>query len=187
MAPATDGTNIDPRSWASGLYEAGARPHFDAIGHHPYTWPYAPDDNAGLAPGSRAPNQWNAMIQTKDIRATMVSNGDAGKQIWATEVGLPSRPDPPTYPNAGHQNFVSYDLMVIRIREVFSAWFGMSTPGDTTWAGPLIWYQHRDQLPPPLGGNTEGGFGVTDWAGADKPATGVTPRQALTEAFAAAS
>jgi hypothetical protein len=182
-APATDGPNIDPRTWVAGLYASGGRPYFDAIGHHPYTWPYPPDQNAAVPPASRDPNQWNAMIQTKDIRATMVHNGDAGKQVWATEVGVPSRAEPPTYPASGHQGFVSFDLLATRIEQIFSAWFGMPTPDDPGWVGPLIWYQHRDQSRAPIGANTEGGFGVTDHQGVAKPTAGMTPRAALTDAF----
>jgi hypothetical protein len=182
-APATNGTNVDPRTWVTGLYANGAQPYFDAIGHHPYTWPYPPQQNAAMAPGSFTPNQWNAMIQTADLRATMLRHGDADKQIWATEVGLPSRDAEPTYPTAGHQGFVSNDLMVTRIDEIFTAWFGMATAADPDWIGPLIWYQHRNQASSAAG--VEGGFGVTYSSGADKPGTARTPRQALTDAFAA--
>ena len=113
-APATNGTNIDPRTWVTGLYSNGAQPYFDAIGHHPYTWPYPPYQNAAMAPGSFVPNQWNSMIQTLDMRATMLRHGDVDKQIWATEVVIALAGCWSDVPDPGHQNFVSNDLMATR-------------------------------------------------------------------------
>jgi hypothetical protein len=169
-APATNnGTNIDPRTWVTGLYSNSGKAHFDALGHHPYTWPFSPDENIAVAPGSFSPNQWNTMIQTRDLRATMLANTDGAKKIWATEVGLPSRDAAPTYPTTGHQNFVSHTLMATRIAQIADFWFGMPTGGDLGWAGPLIWYQHRNQSAEPLGTNTEGGFGIVYNSGTDKP------------------
>jgi hypothetical protein len=175
------GVNIDPRWWVDGLYSHGGKNYFDAVAHHPYTWPYPPNSNSGVAPGDIA--QWNTMLQTRDIRRAMLANGDAAKLVWATEVGLPSRDASPTYPTTGHQNFVSHSLMVTRIAEIFAEWFNLATdPLDDDWVGPLIWYQHRNQSVEPLGTNTEGGFGVVYNDGTNKPGS-PSPRQALANAF----
>lgn len=185
-SPAVNGgANIDPRTWATGLYANGAKGHFDALAHHPYTWPFEPSRDSHIAPGSFAPNQWNAMIQTKAIRATMVANGDGALRIWATEAGLPSSNDPPHFPGTSTAKFVSHCTYATRVAETFAYWFGMPTTSEPAWAGPIIWYQHRNQSPEPLGTNTEGGFGVVYNSGGDKPCTtGPTPRAALTTAFA---
>ena len=67
------------------LYDAGARAHFDVAAVHPYSgavdptlcW-REPQENR-LAPG--------AFCAIREVRATMVRNGDARKRIWLTEFG----------------------------------------------------------------------------------------------------
>jgi hypothetical protein len=169
------GTNIDPRMFAHGVYGNGGRDYFDAYAHHPYTWPFPPNQDDSIAFGSYNPNQWNTMVQTRRIREIMVTYGDSAKRIWATEVGAPSRDASPTYPTTGHQNFVSHATLATRINEIFDYWFALEG------AGPLIWYQHRNQASEPLGTNTEGGFGIVYNSGTDKP-NGV--RSAITAKFA---
>ncbi len=64
------------------LYEAGARPYFDAVGVHPYT---------GVDPDEC----WNendrksvwAFCGLEEVHATMASHGDGAKPVWATEFG----------------------------------------------------------------------------------------------------
>jgi hypothetical protein len=180
-APALNGTNVDPRTWYTGVYSNGGKNHFDAIGHHPYTWPFPPGQDSHIPPGSFSPNQWNTMIQTLAIRQTMLTNTDGAKKIWATEVGAPSRDAAPTYPTTGHQNFVSHTTLATRINEITDYWYALPSGSDLGWAGPIIWYQHRNQSAEPLGTNTEGGFGIVYNSGTDKP-NGV--RAALTAKFA---
>lgn len=160
------GSNIDPRWWVEGLYSNGGQSSFDAVAHHPYTWPFPPTENEGAVADSLS--QWNTMQQTIAMRATMVAKGDSAKQIWCTEVGVPSRDAEPTYPTTGHQNFVSHATLATRVNQIFDEWFSLddASPG---WIGPLLWYQHRNAASEPLGTNTEGGFGLIYNSGSDKP------------------
>jgi polysaccharide biosynthesis protein PslG len=85
LAPATDdGTNIAPITFLGDMYADGAKGSFDALGYHAYSAPTLPDT---YNPGSG----WSQMDQTNpSLRSVMTANGDAGKQIWITEVGAPS-------------------------------------------------------------------------------------------------
>jgi hypothetical protein len=67
-------------NFLQGMYEAGAKPYFDALGSHPYGFAYEPERNPlevnGLA-FRRAEQQYEVMV----------AHGDGHKQIWATEWG----------------------------------------------------------------------------------------------------
>ena len=71
---------IDDRLFLEKMYQAGARPFFDALGAHPYGFAYSPDD----PPGAHAGFNMNRIL---DLRATMEAYGDVSKPVWATEVG----------------------------------------------------------------------------------------------------
>ena len=82
-SPAGDGPGtISPHAWLEALYAAGARPDFDAIGHHPYL-------DSDIGPDSTDPgNPWFQMAgSTPSIRSIQAEHGDEHKRIWATEVG----------------------------------------------------------------------------------------------------
>jgi photosystem II stability/assembly factor-like uncharacterized protein len=81
--PAVGGQNdqaLDDRIFLEHMYQAGARPFFDALGAHPYGFAYPPDD----PPGAHAGLNFNRIL---DLRATMEAYGDESKPVWATEVG----------------------------------------------------------------------------------------------------
>jgi hypothetical protein len=73
-SPAGDGpSTYSPQTWLSRLYANGAKPYFDAVGHHPYV---------------DAWSNWEAMADYQvNLRQIMTANGDAEKRIDATEVG----------------------------------------------------------------------------------------------------
>jgi photosystem II stability/assembly factor-like uncharacterized protein len=71
---------IDDRVFLERMYQAGARPFFDALGAHPYGFAYPPDDPRGAHGGLNV----NRIL---DLRATMEAYGDGAKPVWATEVG----------------------------------------------------------------------------------------------------
>jgi hypothetical protein len=82
-SPAHDGANtISPLSWLRALYANGAKPWFDAIGHHPYV-------DSDVGPDSGDPgNPWHQMAGSPgNMRSIQAANGDSAKRIWATEVG----------------------------------------------------------------------------------------------------
>jgi polysaccharide biosynthesis protein PslG len=85
LAPsASDGTNITPVTFLEDMYADGAKGSFDALGYHAYSFPALPDTFASWS-------GWSQMNQTNpSLRSVMTANGDAGKQIWITEIGAPS-------------------------------------------------------------------------------------------------
>lgn len=75
-----DAQAMDDRLFLEGMYRAGAQPHFDVLGAHPYGFGQPPDDPRGAHEGLN-------MARLEDLREIMVRHGDADKPIWATEMG----------------------------------------------------------------------------------------------------
>ena len=73
---------MDAVKFVEGMYAAGAKNYFDAIGYHPYQYTMKFSE-AGYHPDS-------PINQLAGIRQLMLANGDGGKKIWATEYGEPS-------------------------------------------------------------------------------------------------
>src|SRR5262249_20510378 len=125
MSPAVDdGMNIAPLTFLRGIYANGGKSFFDAVGHHPYCYPAYPGD----APAWSA---WYQMYGTSpSLRSIMVDNGDAGKQIWATEFGAPT--------NGPSGTFVSEQVQATMLTQAFDLF------QTYDWAGPMFWYSQRD-------------------------------------------
>jgi polysaccharide biosynthesis protein PslG len=77
---APDGTQIAPLTFVSRIYANGGGRSFDAIAHHPSTYPYR----------STYAASWSAFQQTPDMYRIMRAHGDAKKKVWATEIGFPT-------------------------------------------------------------------------------------------------
>ena len=124
-SPAPDsGGNISPVSFLRGIYANGGRSAFDAVAHHPYCWPALPGD-------AQAWSAWYQMYGTSpSLRSVMTDNGDAGKQIWATEFGAPT--------NGPAGSFVSEQTQATMVTRAFQLFRSYK------WAGPLFWYSGRD-------------------------------------------
>jgi hypothetical protein len=139
---APDGARIAPVSFLRGVYAAGGRGYFDAVGHHPSNYPYMPlrpepdhNDNAfgGVTPV---------------LRETMVRNGDGAKKIWATEMGAPT------------VGGMTPAYLAAYLTEAYTAW--RSWP----YTGPLFWYSYRDAWFEP--GEVEANFGLVRTDGVAK-------------------
>ncbi|MEP9390777.1 cellulase family glycosylhydrolase [Gordonia sp. VNK1] len=145
LAPAgDDGTNIAPTTFIDRLYDVGNRSMWTAVGMHPYTYPYMPDDPLSAS--------WNAYQRMSIMHDTMRANGDGGKKIWMTEFGAP------TSGTAG----VSEAAQQEALRQA------IDNQRSTDYLGPLFVYSLRDS-----GTNTadvEQNFGLlsSDWS--TKPA-----------------
>ena len=124
-SPAPDsGGNISPVAFLRGIYANGGRSAFDVVAHHPYCWPALPGD-------AQAWSAWYQMYGTSpSLRSVMTDNGDAGKQIWATEFGAPT--------NGPAGSFVSEQAQATTVTRAFELFRSYK------WAGPLFWYSERD-------------------------------------------
>jgi hypothetical protein len=124
LSPETnDGTDIAPVTFLQGIYADGGQGSFDAVGVHPYCNPDLPG----------TPDGWSTWYQiygtSPSIRSIMVANGDAAKKVWGTEFGAPS---------SGAAG-VSPAFQAQTVTTAFQLWSTYS------WAGPLFFYQGRDE------------------------------------------
>lgn len=146
LAPAaSDGSNLTPMDFLTGVYGSGGKAYFDAVGIHPYTYPYMPDDTTGGA------YWWAAMT---NIRTIMTNNNDSAKKIWMTEYGAPT--DGPT-----GDPFVTEANQALMLTKAFT----MNESYD--WAGPIFWYDLHD-----AGTDTstmENFYGIMRFDGSHKP------------------
>jgi hypothetical protein len=119
---ASDGTNISPTDFLQGIYANGGKGYFDAVGMHPYCNPDLPG----------APDDWSAWYQMygtpTSLRSIMVANGDGALKIWGTEFGTPS---------AG-QSGLTPAFQAQTVTTAYQLWSTYS------WAGPLFFYEGRD-------------------------------------------
>jgi hypothetical protein len=141
-----DSQHMNPLTFLEQMYADGARGSMDAVGWHPYNFP------GGLRyhPWS----SWSQMSQTTpSARSIMRANGDAKKQIWATEWGAPTGASAGSVSEAGQAELVAAALAQ------FKAW---------RWEGPSFFYTLRDKGTNP--GDREDNFGLVrrDWS--QKPA-----------------
>jgi len=111
--------NIAGDVFLADLYKAGAKPYFDAVSYHPYTYPLLPSQDTG-------DRGWSRMLRA---RQTMVQNGDGGKQIWVTEFGAPT----------GGRKGVSPEQQAAIMYDAYRLWAGYR------WRGPLCWFDYRDK------------------------------------------
>jgi hypothetical protein len=142
LSPAVnDGNNIAPLTYLAAIYADGGGGSFDAVGYHPYSYPYAP----------MYPQSWNTFYETPAVHTLMAANGDGAKQIWGTEVGFPTGTNP---------NAVSAATQATYISAAIAQW--------TSWSfhGPIIFYTIRDSGTDPS--NVDENMGLLDHSGAPK-------------------
>lgn len=141
-----DSMHVNPITFLEQMYADGAKGYMDAVGWHPYAYPYG----VQLAAWSG----WSQMNQTStSARSVMTANGDGGKQLWATEFGEPT---------GSASTAVSEAVQAQYVTDAYGDLKGVS------WAGPAFFYSGVD-----LGTdqtNVEDNFGIIrhDWT--PKPA-----------------
>ncbi len=140
---ATNGSDISPVDFVTGIYANGGKTYFDAVGHHPYCFPSSPN----------VTEAWSAFQQTININQVMVNNGDGSKKIWGTEVG---------YHTGSSGDGVTQALQAQYLTEAYTRWNSWS------FTGPLIWYSYQDTGTNP--NDREQNFGMKTYSGTYKPA-----------------
>jgi polysaccharide biosynthesis protein PslG len=133
LSPAPDSTNgkdMSPTSFLHNLYFWGARGSFDAVGHHPYSFPCSPLVNA----------PWNAFQQTLALRWVMAYNGDGAKRIWGTETGTPTGSPVGTCETSAFGKASTEPVQALYAAQAILRW----TKEWGSFTGPLFWFQIRD-------------------------------------------
>jgi hypothetical protein len=141
-----DPREINPLNFLEQMYANGARGNLDAVGWHPYNYPW------GL--GYYSWSAWSQMAMTSpSARSIMRANGDRGKKIWATEWGAPTGTSSTSVTEAKQAKLVTNGLR----------WLNRSR-----WAGPAFLYSYRDKGPNAT--DREENFGIVRYDWSRKPA-----------------
>jgi hypothetical protein len=144
---APNGYSIDPVTFLSQVYSAGARTYFDAVGYHPYTFP-----TTALDPN----NAWSEIqSNSPSLRSVMISNDDINKKIWITEYGAPTNGPAPN----------QYVGQTSQAQMVLYAYIAMS---NEPWIGQLYWYTYQDAGLSNI--SSQNFYGLVTVSGAPKPA-----------------
>lgn len=142
LSPATTGGgDMSPPDFLAEVYAMGGQGHFDAVGDHPYSWPFTA---ASYAPGG-------AWSQLTTLHNEMTVHGDGGKKVWLTEYGAPT----------GGDGAVSEALQAQIATDAANA------VAAIPWTGPMFWYTWQDGG---SGNSIEDFFGLMRADGSPKPA-----------------
>jgi polysaccharide biosynthesis protein PslG len=161
LAPAcTCGDDIAPIDYTTRMYKAGAKGSFDALGHHPYSYPAPPSDFQSWS-------GWSQMSSTSpSVRSVMDSYGDTNVPIWMTEVGAPTNGPGvmatcSDYRYDVHPDHVDSCLQSKIFTEV------IASAKSTSWAGVTFLYTYKDRSATDTSTN-ENFFGVVTADGTHK-------------------
>ena len=148
--------DISALKFLQGLYDAGAKPYFDAVADHPYFSPNFPTNNDH--------NNWQKLFHTApSFLSTMANHHDLGKKLWVTEVGAPTD---------GTDSFgtvISDNAQATMVRQIYA----FAADARYPWLGPVFWYNYRD-FPVAAGSkvSSECCFGLRRADGTEKPSYG---------------
>jgi hypothetical protein len=156
-ATAADGSTITATDFLRGIYAAGGAGSFDAVAHHPYTFPYSPVT-------AYSGGAWSDQATLHRI---MAQHGDGAKKIWATEYGAPTGgPGTQITKDARREHpassYVSEPLQAVIAVKAIRRYRKLD------WAGPLFWYSYQDSGTDPA--SIENFFGLVRRDGSHKPA-----------------
>jgi polysaccharide biosynthesis protein PslG len=117
---APDGARIAPVTFLRGVYAAGGRGYFDALGHHPSNYPYMP-----LKP-ERDHNDNAFRGVTPVLYDTM--------RIWATEMGAPT------------VGGMTPEYLAAYLTQAYTAWRSWPYTGPLFWYSYRdAWFDPRDR------------------------------------------
>ncbi|HSW79454.1 MAG TPA: cellulase family glycosylhydrolase [Candidatus Saccharimonadales bacterium] len=153
--------SINQLNFLGGMYAAGAKLYFDALGYHPYSFPAPPNYVINWS-------SWSMMADLpNNLRRIMAANGDSSKQIWITEFGAPTNgphglATTTNYNLNGHPDHVNEALQAKTME------LAVKQYQRTPWLGAYFWYDYQD-----LGTSkktNENFFGLLRFDGSKKPA-----------------
>jgi polysaccharide biosynthesis protein PslG len=121
-ADSADGTTISQLTYLDRLYANGSAQLASAIAIHPYSFPWLPSEHPRALVGG-----FHDLPVLHDL---MVRHGDGGKKIWITEFGAA------TGTALGAVSGTDQAGTIVQARRQVQFW---------DWAGPLIYYELRDE------------------------------------------
>ena len=127
---------INPITFLTKMYAAGAKEYFDALAYHPYQYTLKFSDGMTVAN--------SPMLQLIELRKVMIANGDAGKRIWSTEYGEPVS-------TAGEAQQQTY------LADMLTKW------QELPYTGPMYIYTTRDRVPGGFAADDTFGVYRKDW------------------------
>lgn len=156
--------SYNQQAFLQAMYVSGAKPYFDALGFHPYSFPVLPSYVVRWS-------GWSMMNDIPDsIRDIMAMYGDKNKKIWITEYGAPTN-GPGAIATLNNFNLsnspdhVDSNLQAEMLTEAVEDY------NNDTWIGGFFWYSLQD-----LSNNTssnENFFGLLQSNGMPKQAYNV--------------
>jgi len=140
-----------------GMYDAGGTPYFDMLGVHAPGYMNPPErspDDTEADPALQV--RWITFRHVEDIRALMVANGDADKQIAITEMGWTTDLHDPTYSWYAVTEAEKADYLVRAYQyaeQNWAPWIGLMSAiyiTDPTWteANEQYWWAITRPTPP---------------------------------------
>ncbi|MGZ6898163.1 MAG: hypothetical protein ACXVJZ_12095 [Acidimicrobiia bacterium] len=137
-APAPDdpsGRDVAPVTFLEGIYAHGGGDSFDAVAHHPYSFPCSPLLNT----------TWNPFMQTYWLHQVLVRHGDGDRKVWGTEVGAPTGADVGTCAGGDGLSVTEATQATLAV-DALRGW----TQTFRSFTGPILWYQIRDAGTAPM-------------------------------------
>lgn len=161
LAPSGTDEGIPQLQFLQQLYDHGARPYFDGVGYHPYSYPVPASYRASWS-------AWSMMSLTQpSFRSIMTAAGDSNKKIWATEYGAPTG-GPGAIATTSNYNLDGSPDHVTESLQAVMAIDMVKTASASPWLAVTFWYAYQD--PPPTTGTIEDYFGLIRSNGQPKPA-----------------
>jgi polysaccharide biosynthesis protein PslG len=161
-ATSTADGNVSQGAFLDGIGALGGLGLVDAVGYHPYTYPYLPSARTAFL------TSWERMSAGPDsLRVVLARYGRPDLPVWLTEVGAPT--GGPGTPSDGRPATIGpATTHVTEQRQAQIAADAVRTVAAVPWIGALFWYCDRD-----LGSDTatpENFYGLRRMDGSAKPA-----------------
>jgi polysaccharide biosynthesis protein PslG len=153
--------SINQLDFLEGMYRAGAKNYFDALGFHPYSFPALPSYTVSWS-------SWSMMaVLPRNLRSIMIANNDGLKKIWITEYGAPTN-GPGALATLSNFNFNASPDHVDEAFQAQTLSDAISEYKTTPWLSAFFWYSYQD-----LGTSSstnENFYGLIRFNGTKKPA-----------------
>ncbi|MEV0976742.1 cellulase family glycosylhydrolase [Streptomyces sp. NPDC049915] len=162
----SQGGSLSPADFLAAVSARGGNRLVDAVGYHPYTYPYLASDR---------PPWGTPWEDISGLESVLSAHGTPGMPVWITEYGAPT--DGPGPASDGRAATIDATTThVTEQRQAAIAADAVRTAAATPRVQALFWYSDRDLGTDPS--STENFFGLRRADGSAKPALGAF-RQAI--------